>query len=202
LQFDPSNFPKSIIWPLNFFKFSDWILISFFKFGAKELKFIKVAQKYDNNFFYYSIQTIIFRYESNLIESFELPRILNSSKFLNYRIQTHSNSFSIFLKGHDHLNRYSIVLPRHQRRWHRNRSKWFAKRWPELDRRGTYAVHERDLNLSGRCGSWGKEKLKWWWTELLTAAVCGCDEVEGDIFWTWCVLENREDVDDWAAEWK
>jgi len=41
-------------------------------------------------FFYYSIQTIIFRYENNLIESFELPRILNSSKFLNYHIQSHS----------------------------------------------------------------------------------------------------------------
>jgi len=29
--------------------------------------------------------------ESNLIESFELPKIINFSKFLNYSVQTHSN---------------------------------------------------------------------------------------------------------------
>jgi len=44
----------------------------------------------DNEIFYYSIQTKLFRNESNLIESFKLPRILNSLKFLNYLIQTHS----------------------------------------------------------------------------------------------------------------
>ena len=38
----------------------------------------------------------IFRNESNLIESFELPKILNSSKFLNYLIQIHSYSFPRF----------------------------------------------------------------------------------------------------------
>jgi hypothetical protein len=40
--------------------------------------------------FYYSIQTKIFRNEGNLIERFELAKILNSSKFINYLIQTHS----------------------------------------------------------------------------------------------------------------
>jgi len=42
------------------------------------------------NFFCYSIQTKVLRNENILIESFELPRILNSLKFLNYLIQTHS----------------------------------------------------------------------------------------------------------------
>jgi hypothetical protein len=37
--------------------------------------------------------------ESNLIESFELLRILNSLKFLNYLVQTHSNiSWTSLLK--------------------------------------------------------------------------------------------------------
>jgi hypothetical protein len=44
----------------------------------------------DNDFFYYSIQIKELRNESNLIESFELPRILNSLKLLDYLIQTHS----------------------------------------------------------------------------------------------------------------
>jgi len=42
------------------------------------------------NFFYYSTQTKVLRNERNLIESFKLPRILNSLKFPNYLIQTHS----------------------------------------------------------------------------------------------------------------
>jgi len=41
--------------------------------------------------------------ESNLIESFELRRILNSSKFLNYFIQTHYkglwDAFDLFING-------------------------------------------------------------------------------------------------------
>ena len=41
-------------------------------------------------FFYYSTQTEVLRNERNLIESFKLPTILNSLKFLNYLIQTHS----------------------------------------------------------------------------------------------------------------
>ena len=45
-------------------------------------------------FLYYPIQTIIFMNESDLIESFELPRILNSSNNFNYPIQTHSKGFS------------------------------------------------------------------------------------------------------------
>jgi hypothetical protein len=49
------------------------------------------------NFFYYSIQTKELKNESNLIESFELPRILNSIKFLNYLIQTHSKSHTCIL---------------------------------------------------------------------------------------------------------
>jgi hypothetical protein len=44
------------------------------------------------NFFYYAIQTKILRSESNLIESFELPRILYSLKFINYPIQTHTDT--------------------------------------------------------------------------------------------------------------
>jgi len=40
--------------------------------------------------FYYSIQTKVLRNESNLIESFNLSKILNSLKFLNYLVQTHS----------------------------------------------------------------------------------------------------------------
>jgi len=46
------------------------------------------------NFFYYSIQTKELRNKRNLIESFKLPRILNSLKFSNYLIQTHSKFFS------------------------------------------------------------------------------------------------------------
>jgi hypothetical protein len=42
------------------------------------------------DFFYYSIQIKELRNESNLIESFELPRILNSLKPIDYLIQTHS----------------------------------------------------------------------------------------------------------------
>ena len=42
------------------------------------------------NFFYYFIQTKVLKNESNLIESFKLPRILNSLEFSNYLIQTHS----------------------------------------------------------------------------------------------------------------
>jgi len=41
-------------------------------------------------FFYYSTQTKVLGNEMNLIESFKLPRILNSLKFPNYLIQTHS----------------------------------------------------------------------------------------------------------------
>jgi len=49
-----------------------------------------VAQKYGNEIFYYSIQTKVLRNESILIELFKLPTNLNSLKFLNYLIQTHS----------------------------------------------------------------------------------------------------------------
>ena len=42
---------------------------------------------------FYFIQTKVLKNESNLIESFKLPRILNSLKFLNYLIQTHSKIF-------------------------------------------------------------------------------------------------------------
>jgi len=53
----------------------------------------------DNEFFYYSIQTKVLKIESNLIELFKLPRILNSLKFLNYLIQTHSSNFINTWKG-------------------------------------------------------------------------------------------------------
>jgi len=44
----------------------------------------------DNEIFYYSVQKKVLRNENILIESFELPRILNSLKFLNYLIQRYS----------------------------------------------------------------------------------------------------------------
>jgi len=40
--------------------------------------------------FFITLQTKVLRNESILIESFKLPIILNSLKFLNYFIQTHS----------------------------------------------------------------------------------------------------------------
>jgi len=49
----------------------------------------------DNEFFYYSIQTKVLRNKSNLIESFKLSSILNSLKFSNYLIQTHSKEMCL-----------------------------------------------------------------------------------------------------------
>jgi len=48
----------------------------------------------DYEIFYYSIQTKVLRNESNLIVSFKLHRILNSLKFHNYLVQTHSKGIT------------------------------------------------------------------------------------------------------------
>ena len=49
-----------------------------------------MPKKDDYEIFYYSIQTKVLRNKNNLIESFKLFRFLNSLKFSNYVIQTHS----------------------------------------------------------------------------------------------------------------
>jgi len=96
----PINFQKIANWPLKFFKnynmtpqiFEIYKLTPNFNFQIwpQKLKFIKLPKNNDYEIFYYSIQTKVLRNESNLIELFKLPRILNCLKFSNYLIQTHS----------------------------------------------------------------------------------------------------------------